>query len=106
MTHYGNRPCDHLGKRTAIMFGLTFDSVSSSDGRIENLVHNSGLVVGIGYNVLDFLRISAGGLFSRINKAEPPAKRRFELHGNGFVSASLDINLVQTMQDFVHLLVP
>jgi hypothetical protein len=80
-------------KRLSLTMGITKDSFDDGNGnRRRNLMANRGLLVGGGYRIMDFIRLSGGVLLFKENKAYPQGTD-FEPTADGYAGLSLDADV-------------
>jgi hypothetical protein len=91
-----------LCKRLSLVAGLTATSVAKADER-ENLFGSSAGVVGVGVRVLDFFRVTAGGLILR-DLGGTAAQPTSDIATAPFVSLSFDLDVRQLFTDLSTLI--
>jgi hypothetical protein len=92
-------PLGHLFQnplqRTSLTLGVTVASVAQA-GRRENLFASSAGIVGVGYRLTDFLRLSVGSLFFLSNDPNPLVTD-YSLGLDPYVSLSVDFGIRDTL---------
>jgi len=84
---------DYLLTHTSLLMGITFASVEKDNIR-KGVLGDKGVLLGVGYRVLSFFKISAGGLLYYRYPANPLAnKDNYSLKVSPFVSASFDLDM-------------
>jgi len=86
---------DSLGRRFALMIGITTRSLEEEDRR-EDLIGSKSLVVGAGFRLTDFLRLSGGSLlYYKINSETEESQKK--ITASYFISLSLDWDIKSTI---------
>lgn len=83
---------DYLGSRTSLEVGLTLTSVKQPKVR-SGIVGDDGLILGAGFRLLPWFKISAGTLvYNRLN-IDPLVSGGAKTHFGLFASASIDLDV-------------
>jgi hypothetical protein len=89
-TNYGF--WDYLGSRTSFQVGLTLTSVKQPKVR-SGIVGDDGLILGAGFRLLPWFKVSAGTLvYNRLNN-DPLVSGGAKTHFGLFASASIDLDV-------------
>ncbi len=89
---------EHIGKALSGSIGISTLDVSSVSPDRKGIVGDKhALMLGVGLRVNNFLRLNTGNLYS-LSRVDTPLSSRFEMQGNWYYGASIDIDLVGYVQ--------
>lgn len=98
LKHYRGNLCDYFGSHFSLLVGMTTNSIESDPMR-GGLIGNKAILLGGGFRVLPWLKLNYGRMVYYDMPANPLVNRRY-LASDGFISASIDADVVEIFKIF------
>lgn len=98
LKHYHGNLCDFFSSHFSFLVGMTTNSIESDPMR-GGLIGNKAMLLGGGFRVLPWLKLNYGRMIYYDTPANPLVNRRY-LTSDGFISASIDTDVVEIFKIF------
>lgn len=101
LRHYHGNFCDLFSSRFSFLVGMTTNSIESDPMR-GGIIGNKAILLGGGVRILPWLKLNYGRMVYYDMPANPLVNRRY-LASDGFISASIDTDVVEIFKTFFKL---